>query len=92
MARATASDVTFVDCVIGTLDLPGATLSHVRFEGCRADEVDTRDLRAEHLDLRGLDAVAVTSPGGLRGATLAPRQVELIARDLAVALGIDVRG
>ncbi|KHK98261.1 hypothetical protein LK09_04265 [Microbacterium mangrovi] len=91
LAGATAADVVFVDCAIGTLDLPGATLSRVRFEGCRADEVDTRDLRAEHLDLRGLDALSFTSPAGLRGATLATRQVELLAADLAVALGIDVR-
>ena len=91
LAGATASDVRVVDCVIGTLDLPGATLSRVRFEDCRADEVDTRDLRAEHLDLRGLEAVAYTAPAGLRGATLAPRQVELLASDLATALGIDVR-
>lgn len=91
LAGATVSDVVFVDCVIGTLDLPGATLSRVRFEGCRADEVDTRDLRAEHVDLRGLDAVSFTSAAGLRGATLATRQVELLATDLALALGIVVR-
>jgi uncharacterized protein YjbI with pentapeptide repeats len=91
LAGATVSDVVFVDCMIGTLDLPGATLSRVRFEGCRADEVDTRDLRAQNVDLRGLDAVSFTSPAGLRGATLATRQVELLAADLAVALGIVVR-
>ncbi|HWT34499.1 MAG TPA: hypothetical protein VN107_12080 [Microbacterium sp.] len=91
LAGAAASDVVFVDCAIGTLDLPGATLSRVRFEDCRADEVDTRDLRAEHVDLRGLDAVGYTAPAGLRGATLASRQVELLASDLAAALGIDVR-
>ena len=91
LAGAAASDVVFVDCAIGTLDLPGATLSRVRFEACRADEVDTRDLRAAHVDLRGLDAVGYTAPAGLRGATLSPRQVELLASDLAAALGIGVR-
>jgi len=91
LAEADASDLLIADCTIGTLDLPGAKLSRVRFEATRADEVDTRELRSTHVDLRGLDAVAYTSPAGLRGSTLAPRQVELLAADLASALGIDVR-
>lgn len=91
LAEANASDLLIADCTIGTLDLPSAKLSRVRFEGTRADEVDSRELRSTHVDLRGLDAVAYTSPAGLRGATLAPRQVELLAADLASALGIDVR-
>lgn len=91
LAEADASDLLIADCTIGTLDLPGAKLSRVRFTGTRAEEVDTRELRSTHVDLRGLDALAYTSPAGLRGATLAPRQVELLAADLASALGIDVR-
>jgi uncharacterized protein YjbI with pentapeptide repeats len=91
LAEADASDLLIADCVIGTLDLPSAKLSRVRFEGTRADEVDTRELRSTHVDFRGLDAVAYTSPAGLRGSTLAPRQIELLAADLAAALGIDVR-
>lgn len=91
LGEADVSDLLVADCTIGTLDLPGATLARVRFERTRADEVDTRELRASHVDLRGLDAVAYTSPAGLRGATLAPRQVELLAADLATAFGIDVR-
>jgi uncharacterized protein YjbI with pentapeptide repeats len=91
LGEAEASDLLVGDCVIGTLDLPLATLSRVRFEGTRADEVDTRELRSAQVDLRGLEAVAYTSPAGLRGATLGLRQVELLAGDLATALGIDVR-
>ncbi|MDL9979594.1 pentapeptide repeat-containing protein [Microbacterium candidum] len=91
LGEADVSDLLVADCTIGTLDLPRATLARVRFERTRADEVDTRELRASHLDLRGLDAVTYTSPAGLRGATLAPRQVELLAADLAAAFGIDVR-
>lgn len=91
LGEADVSDLLVADCTIGTLDLPAATLVRVRFEGCRADEVDTRDLRASHVDLRGLDAVTYTSPAGLRGTTLGLRQVELLAGDFAAAFGVDVR-
>ena len=60
------------DCVIGALDLPQATLTRVRFEDSRADEVDTRGLRAEHLDLRGLEAVSYTDPPACAGDALLP--------------------
>lgn len=91
LASATVSDVRFVGCDIRTIDLPEATLTRVRFEDCRADEVDTRGLRATDLDLRGLDALSYTDPRALRGATLSPRQVEALAGSFAASLGIDVR-
>lgn len=56
----------------------------------RADEVDTRGLRATDLDLRGLEALAYTDPRGLAGATLEARQAEVHAVALAHALGIRV--
>lgn len=88
---ATVRDVLIADCVIGTLDLPLATLSRVRFEDSRADEVDSDGLRAEHVDLRGLEALSYGRPDSLRGVTLSHRQVELAAADFARALGIDVQ-
>lgn len=88
---ATVSDLLVTDCVIGALDLPLATLSRVGFDRSRADEVATDGMRAEHLDLRGLEALAFTRPDALRGATLSPRQVELFATAFAAALGIDVQ-
>lgn len=91
LAGATASDVQFTDCTIGTLDAPQAVLNRVAFEGCRADEVDNRGWRVEHLDLRGLEALAYVDPIALRGATLAARQVEQLAPAFARALGVDVR-
>ena len=90
LPAARVNDLLVVDCVIGALDLPQATLTRVRFEDSRADEVDTRGLRSEHLDLRGLEAVSYTDPAGLRRATLSFRQVEHLAPALAVALGIRV--
>jgi len=91
LGSAKVSDLLVVDCTIGSLDIPLATLSRVRFEGTRVDEVDSRGIRADHLDLRGLDALAYTDLSSLRGATLSGQQVELLATSFAAALGIDVR-
>jgi hypothetical protein len=88
---ATVGDLLVTDCTIQTLDLPLATLSRVRFDGSRADEVATDGLRAEHTDLRGLEALAFTRPDALRGTTLSSAQVEQLAPAFASALGIDVR-
>ena len=75
----------------GSLDLPLATLSRAAFTGSRADEVESDGLRAEHVDLRGLDTATFTRPDTLRGTTLSEGQVAALAVPLALALGIDVR-
>lgn len=92
MAGSTASDLLFVDCVIGAWDAPQSKLSRVRFEGCLVDEVDNRDWRGENVDLRGLDAARYLSMGALRGTTLTEQQVSALGRDFAAAAGVDVRG
>lgn len=91
LAGATASDLLFADCTFGTLDAPQARLSRVRFEGCRADEVDNRDWRVENVDLRGLDALHYLDIAALRGTTLTERQVTELARGFARAAGVDIR-
>jgi hypothetical protein len=48
-------------------------------------------MRADSLDLRGLDALAFLDVTSLRGATLTERQIELLAPVLARAAGIDVQ-
>lgn len=90
LASARLDDVLFVDCTIGALDVPEAHLTRVRFDGCRADEVDTRGLRAADLDLRGLEALSFTDARALQGATLDARQAETHAAAFADALGIRV--
>lgn len=92
MAGSTASDLLFVDCIIGAWDAPQSKLARVRFESCRVDEVDNRDWRVENVDLRGLDAARYLSMGALRGATLTEQQVTVLGRDFATAAGVDVRG
>lgn len=86
------TDLLVEGCSIGTLDVPEARLHRVRFVDCRADEVDTRGLRAADLDLRGLEALAYTDVRGLAGATLDARQAELHAPAFAAALQIRILG
>lgn len=91
LASATVSDLVIEDCDIRALDLPNARLRRVRMDRSRVDEVDTRELRAEDVDLRGLEALSFTSPAGLRGVTLSPRQAEVHAASFATALGVRIR-
>lgn len=91
LAGATASDLMLSDCVIGTLDMPQARVKRAAFEGCRAHDVDNRLWRIENVDLRGLDAAGYLDPTALRGATMSPGQVNVLAADFARALGIDVQ-
>lgn len=90
LPSAEVTDVLFVDCRFGTIDLPEGRLTRVAFQGCRADEVDTRGLRAADLDLRGLEALSFTDARSLTGAWLEPRQAELHAATFAQALGIRI--
>ena len=90
LAGCKAVDMRVDSCRIAALDLPGATLSRVAFAATSSDEVDPRGMRAEHLDLRGLDALGFLDVTALRGATLTLRQVEHLAPVFATAAGIIV--
>ncbi len=90
LAAARITDVMIADCTIGTLDVPNATVNRMRFDDSRADEVDTRGLRAKDLDLRGLEAISYLDATSLRGATFSRRQIEHLAPALASALGIRI--
>ncbi|MFE7845019.1 pentapeptide repeat-containing protein [Microbacterium sp. NPDC057407] len=91
LAGARVEDLHIVDCVLGTLDLPHAVLSRVRIEETRADEVDSRGMRSDGVDFRGLDAVSFLDVAALRGVTISPWQAEQLAASFAASLGIDVR-
>ncbi|MFC7789534.1 pentapeptide repeat-containing protein [Microbacterium sp. MAHUQ-60] len=91
LAAAKAVDVRVESCQITALDLPGATLTRLAFADSRSDEVDTRGLRAEHVDLRGLDALSFLDVASLRGTTLTYRQAELLAPAFAASAGITLR-
>jgi uncharacterized protein YjbI with pentapeptide repeats len=90
LAGGRITDLLVTDCMIGSLDLPQAGVTRTAFSASRAQEVDTRGLRAKDLDLRGLDALSFLDAGSLRGATLSSRQIEDLAPALAAAAGIHV--
>lgn len=91
LAGARVEDVLFDEVTFQSLDVPQATLSRVRFEECRADEVDPRGMQATDADLRGLDALGFLDVNALGGVTLTVRQVELLAPAFAASAGIDVQ-
>ncbi|QTV79686.1 pentapeptide repeat-containing protein [Microbacterium sp. NIBRBAC000506063] len=88
---ARVEDALIAGTAFQALDLPQATLTRIRFDDCRVDEVDSRGMSAQDLDLRGLDALSYLDVNALRGATLTTRQVELLAPTFAASVGIDVR-
>ncbi len=91
LAAAQLTDVLIADCVITTLDLPQSRCDRIAFEHTASDEVDSRGLRAQDVDLRGLEALSYTDAASLRGTTFSLRQLELLAPAFAATLGIDVR-
>ncbi len=90
LAAARVVDLVIADCRIGALDLPRAELTRVALPATTIDELDARDLRAHHLDLRGTDLLAITDPASLRGATLSERQAQALGPLFASALGIRI--
>lgn len=91
LGGARGEDILVTGCTLHSLDVPQAELTRVRFENCRADEVDPRGMRAAHVDLRGLDADAFLDVNSLRGVTMSPFQVQLLAPVMAAGLGIRLR-
>jgi uncharacterized protein YjbI with pentapeptide repeats len=91
LAGAKAADVRVEHCQITTLDLPVSTLTRMAFVGTRCDEVDPHGMRAEHVDLRGLDALVILDVSSLPGTTLTVAQVEQLAPAFAASAGISVR-
>ncbi|MDP5228213.1 MULTISPECIES: pentapeptide repeat-containing protein [Arthrobacter] len=90
LSGSTAQDVKVSGCRLRTLDVPLAKLKRVAFQESQAEEVDSRDLDAADVDLRGLDAHAFTAITGLRGATLTESQVRELAVQMAFQAGIQV--
>lgn len=91
LGAARAEDLLIVDCTIRALDTPQAELKRVCFERSRADEVDSRGMRAADVDLRGLETLAFLDTNSLRGTTMSAPQAELLAVALATGAGIQIK-
>lgn len=83
-------DVAFTDCVIDELDLAAATANRVRLSGTRVTHLNVRQAKLKDLDLRGANLEVIEGLTDLRGATISPQQLTLLAPLFADELGIDV--
>jgi len=84
-------DVAFTDCVIEELDLVGTTARRVAFRGTRISRLDLQHAKSEHVDLRGAEFDEITGLDGLRGTTISPIQLSLLAPLLAREKGITIQ-
>ncbi|MCP2635820.1 pentapeptide repeat-containing protein [Microbacterium sp. HD4P20] len=83
-------DVAFVDCTIEELDLLDATARRVAFPGSRIGALNVSGANLTDVDLRGAEVFEVVGLAGLRGATISPEQLHLMAPALAELTGIIV--
>ncbi|MBA2954813.1 pentapeptide repeat-containing protein [Nocardioides sp. MAH-18] len=87
---AEVADLAFTDCVVEELDLVGAIARRVRLSGTRVGQLNVQHADLQDVDLRGATFEAVDGVLGLRGATVSPDQLALLAPLLAAGLGLDV--
>lgn len=83
-------DVAFVDCTIDEIDLLDATARRVAFDGSRIGALNVGGATLADVDLRGADLREVVGMTGLRGATISPDQLQLMAPALAEQAGLRV--
>ena len=87
------TDVSFVGCRIGTLDAAGASTTRTALDNCLVEDLDLRNRKGEHLDLRGLDVVRLNRLEGadsLVGAILSDQQARWLGPVLGRALRITI--
>ncbi|WP_203582370.1 pentapeptide repeat-containing protein [Microbacterium hibisci] len=83
-------DVAFIDCTIDEIDLMDAAARRVAFASTRIGTLNASGARLHDVDLRGADVGQVVGLEGLRGATISPEQLQLMAPALAELAGIVV--
>lgn len=81
-------DVAFEDCTIDEMDLLDATARRVAFPGSRICTLNVGAATLTDVDLRGAQLREVVGMAGLRGATISPEQLQLMAPALAELAGI----
>ncbi|OYN86519.1 hypothetical protein CGZ92_09260 [Parenemella sanctibonifatiensis] len=84
--------VAFTDCDLTGLDLTGSTLTDVSFTDCVLDQAQFHEVRCTRVRLAGCSLLEVGSLASLKGAHIRADDVDLIARELARALGLVLEG
>jgi uncharacterized protein YjbI with pentapeptide repeats len=84
-------DVAFTDCIIDEIDLMETTARRVAFHNTRVARLNLQHAQLEHVDLRGADVEEINGFDGLRGATITPTQLALLAPLFAHEHGITIQ-
>lgn len=87
---STLFDVDFTDCQIDELDLGQAAARRLRFSGSRIGTMSLHGGTFEDVDLRGAELEMVNGAASLRGTTISPEQLMVLAPQLAMDFGIAV--
>ena len=83
-------DVAFTDCLIEELDLGQSKVRRVALAGSRIAHLDVQHAELHDFDLRGARFESIAGLRHLRGTTISPHQLALIAPLLASELGIRI--
>ena len=82
-------DVAFTDCSIEELDLGGAKCRRVQLTNTQIGTLDVRQAKLVDVDLRGADRRKIAGLEHLRGATVTPDQVAMLAPLFADHMGLN---
>jgi uncharacterized protein YjbI with pentapeptide repeats len=83
-------DVAFTDCIIEEFDLLSAVLRRVRLADTRVGHLSVRDSELQDVDLRGAALESIDGVLHLRGATISPDQLHVLAPVMAESLGLRI--
>ncbi|KQW48628.1 hypothetical protein ASC77_07765 [Nocardioides sp. Root1257] len=83
-------DVAFTDCIIEELDLLSAVVRRVGLTDTRVGHLSVRDSELQDLDLRGATLASIDGVLHLRGATISPGQLDVLAPVMAESLGLNI--
>jgi uncharacterized protein YjbI with pentapeptide repeats len=83
-------DVAFTDCIIEELDLLSAVVRRVRLQDTRVGHLSVRDSQLQDFDLRGARLESIDGVLNLRGTTISPDQLQVLAPVMAESLGLSI--
>lgn len=87
---STLTDVSFVECHIGELDLGDATVTRLAIRDTTITDLALGGATLTDVDLRGAALTGITGLAHLRGATISGEQLDALAPLLADEWGINV--
>jgi uncharacterized protein YjbI with pentapeptide repeats len=83
-------DVDLTDCIVEELDLVNVVARRVRLSGTRVGQLNVQHGELHDVDLRGATFESIDGLLSLRGSTISPEQLTLLAPLLADQVGLTV--